>query len=154
MFDLYGLRDDFPGKVDHSRDPNNPMPYVLALEEALRNDIKDRRFIPYLQLHEYETMLFADLNPDHFASEFENCQKAIESLTKVAKNFPSIEHINDGPTTAPSKRICDVIPTYHGRKTTAGVSIAKSIGVTKIRAACPHFDRWLARLEKFQREGV
>jgi hypothetical protein len=39
----------------------NPTAYVLALEKAFEGDIDHFRFIPYLQLHEYETILFADL---------------------------------------------------------------------------------------------
>ncbi len=148
MIDLYGLRIDFPGKKNSKRNPNNPTPYVLALEDAFGKDINDSRFIPYLQLHEFETMLFADV--DLFAEEFEKCDKAINSHKKVVTQFPTIEHIDDGPPTAPSKRICREIPTYQGRKTTAGVQIAKLIGVKKIRAACPHFDQWLTRLETLE----
>jgi hypothetical protein len=36
----------------------NPTAYVLALEKAFEGDIDHFRFFPYLQLHEYETILF------------------------------------------------------------------------------------------------
>jgi hypothetical protein len=153
MIDLYALPSDFPGKTTLQRDPNNPTPYVKALEEALRNDIADAfgddiarsRFIPYLQLHEYETMLFAD--PEAFRFAFDDCDLAIEELKTVAGLFACIEHINDGPTTVPSKQIIRVVPGYEGRKTSAGPDIADYIGLAVIRKKCPHFDEWLTRLE-------
>jgi len=145
MIDLYGLPMDFPGKHTHKRNPDNPTPYVQALEEAFGNDVADARFIPYLQLHEYETMLFAD--PEAFRIAFDNCDHAIEQLKTIAATFPSIEHIDDDPMTAPSKRIIKFIPGYAGRKTSAGPDIAQLTGLTVIRAKCPHFDEWLTRLE-------
>jgi hypothetical protein len=59
---------------------------------------------------------------------------------------PSIEHINDGFETAPSKRIIDLIPEYYGRKVSAGPDIAEYIGLSVIRAKCPHIDGWLKAL--------
>jgi hypothetical protein len=97
------------------------------------------------QLHEYETMLFAD--PEAFAISFVHCEEEIRLLKEIAASAPSIEHIDDGRDTAPSKRIIAILPEYGGRKSTAGPDIAEFIGVANIRKACPHFDRWLTRLE-------
>jgi hypothetical protein len=153
MLDLYALPSDFPGKTTHDRNPDDPTPYVKALEEAFGNDVAEAigndiarsRFIPYLQLHEYETMLFAD--PEAFRIAFDDCYREIEQLKTITGLFASVEHINDGPTTAPSKRIINVIPGYDGRKTSAGPDIADYIGLAKIREKCPHFNEWLTRLE-------
>lgn len=127
MIDLYGLPRNFPGKAQHRRNAANPAPYVRALETAFSRDIRNRRFIPHLQLHEYETLLFA--NPQAFALAFEDCQDAIAALIAIADSFRTIEHINDGKTTAPSKRIIDVLPAYEGRKASAGPDIAEWIGM-------------------------
>jgi hypothetical protein len=70
MFDLYALPKDFPGVADDVLNAANPTPYVLALEAAFANDIDHHRFVPHLQLYEYETILFAD--PEAFAFTFEN----------------------------------------------------------------------------------
>jgi Domain of unknown function (DUF4276) len=145
MIDLYALPRDFPGKDTHNRNPDNPTPYVEALEEALSNDIADRRFIPHLQLHEYETLLFAD--PEAFRIAFENCDREIEQLRAIAESFPSVEHINDGRATSPSKRIINVIPRYKSLKASAGPDIAEYTGLSVIRAKCSHFNGWLTRLE-------
>jgi hypothetical protein len=120
----------------------------MALEAAFGQDIDYYHFIPYLQLHEYETILFAD--PDAFRRSFENCDKEVQQLKTIAASEPSIEHINDGKTTAPSKRIIDLLPQYDGRKSSAGPDIAAFIGVATIRAKCQHVDSWLVRLEQIQ----
>jgi hypothetical protein len=145
LFDLYALPSDFPGKAENVRNSADPTPYVLALQQAFEANINYHRFIPYLQLHEYETMLLSD--PEAFAVSFVNCEEEIRRLKEVAASEPTIEHIDDGRDTAPSKRIIAILPEYEGRKATAGPDIAELIGVGKIRAACPHFDRWLVRLE-------
>ena len=146
LIDLYGLPEDFPGKDQNVRNPDNPTPYVESLEVAFGDDIGDRRFIPHLQLHEYETMLFAD--PEAFQVAFDDCDKAIEQLKAIAKSCASIEQIDDGATTAPSKRIIRLVPAYEGRKSSAGPDIAEYTGLPTIRAKCHHFDRWLTRLEE------
>jgi len=150
LFDLYALPDDFPGKNANVRNHANPTPYVVALEAAFGADINCRQFIPYLQLHEYETILFSD--PDAFAVSFENCDADIQALKAIAASVPTIEHINDNSQTAPSKRIIAVINEYDGRKSTAGPDIAEYIGVPTIRSKCPHFHDWLVRLENLKWE--
>ena len=145
LIDLYGLPKNFPGKKAHRCNSNNPIPYVRALKQAFKDDIGDPRFVPYLQLYEFETILFA--NPESFREEFDDCDQAIEELKKIAASFRSIEHINDGQTTAPSKRIIDLIPEYKNLKVTAGPEIAARIGLHTIRAKCSHFNEWLINLE-------
>ena len=145
LFDLYGLPADFPGKTENVRDAANPTPYVKAIEDAFGRDINYRRFLPYLQLHEFETILFSE--PDGFAISFDDCDDAIQELKKMAVSVPSVEHIDDGESTAPSKRILQVIPAYEGLKSTAGADIAEYIGVPRIREKCHHFDEWLSMLE-------
>ena len=59
LFDLYALPDDFP---DSSKAKTEPEPYRKAaiLEKALSDDINaafgDKRFVPYVQLHEFESL--------------------------------------------------------------------------------------------------
>lgn len=144
MFDLYALPDDFPSYVD-ARHTSDPYARVYALEDALRIDIEHRRFIPYIQLHEFEALLLAD--PQKFDWEFIEHDRQIDQLIQIANGFDSPELINDHPETAPSKRIIQLIPEYEGRKTSAGPLIAAKIGLPTLRAKCPHFDSWLRRIE-------
>lgn len=60
MFDFYGLPNDFPGKPDLNKNMTN-LEKVKHLETALEQDINNDRFIPYIQLHEYEALLFSDI---------------------------------------------------------------------------------------------
>ncbi len=145
MIDLYGLPDDFPGKAHHVRNSQNPRPYCEALEQAFAADIGDARFVPHLQLHEYETLLYAD--PEAFAVSFEGCDRAIAGLKSIAAEFQDIERINDGERTAPSKRIIGLLDAYEGMKRTAGPDIAEYIGLATLRDRCPHFSDWILRLE-------
>ncbi len=61
MFDLYALPDNFPGWDDAKR-LRDPYKKVKMLEEGLKADIGDQRFIPYIQLHEFEGLLFSDIH--------------------------------------------------------------------------------------------
>ncbi len=146
FFDLYALPHDFPGTAENSRNPSNPTPYVVALEKAFGEAIDRYHFIPYLQLHEYETLLFSD--PEAFSISFNDCGEKIEQLKVIAASVSAIELLNDGRETAPSKRIIEVIPEYNGRKATAGPDIAEFIGLPKLRKCCPHFDKWVTQLER------
>ncbi len=102
--------------------------------------------MPHLQLHEYETLLYAD--PDAFAISFDDCDGAIAGLKKIAAEFHDIEHINDGEQTAPSKRIMELLDGYEGMKAIAGPDIAEYIGLKVLRQRCSHFNGWIDRLEK------
>lgn len=146
LIDLYALPVDFPSKAEHPINKADPIPAVNKLEAAFAADINCHRFIPHLQLYEFETMLFAD--PVKFELRFENYRKAIAKLIEMASIFPSIEHINEGAETAPSKRIIKLIPEYAGRKAIDGPEIASAIGLPTIRQKCPHFNAWITTLEK------
>jgi hypothetical protein len=144
MFDLYALPDDFPGR-QRSRGLATPRQRVEALEEAFEQDINDRRFLPYLQLHEFEALLLAD--PAQFEWEFIEHAEAIGRLTALAAGYESPEEIDEGDESAPSKRVIREIPEYEFRKASAGPLIASKIGLPRLREKCPHFSRWLEMLE-------
>lgn len=145
LFDLYGLPSDFPGTTSSTVSRADPVSYVSSIEKAFAEDVDYYRFVPHLQLYEFETILFAD--PNAFAVAFEDCEKEIERLKEIAGSEPTIEHIDDGADSAPSKRIIRVIPEYDGRKASAGPDIAATIGLARIRKQCPHFNAWLTQLE-------
>jgi hypothetical protein len=149
MIDFYALPINFPGRVNMP--PNLTAPErVLHLEEELRLDIiqrlnplsVSRRFIPYIQLHEFEALLFSD--PTAFLEAFPGNQKAVAELAAIRAKFPNPEDIDDDPRTAPSKRILKVFPDY--QKPVAGILVAQRIGLTGLRDNCRHFDLWFARL--------
>jgi len=60
MFDLYQIPEDFPGYQQSSK-IIDPYERVDTLEKWLAEKIDNRRFIPYIQLYEFETLLFSDI---------------------------------------------------------------------------------------------
>ncbi len=143
MFDLYGLPTDFPRYEDAAR-ASDPYTRVEILETALSEAIDDRRFIPYIQLHEFEALLFSDLQK--LETQFPEYPDEIQRLVETATGLGSPELVDDGPTTAPSKRITAAIPEYARRKTSAGPIVAAKIGLPMLRSQCRHFRQWLERL--------
>lgn len=146
MIDLYAIPADFPG-LEAARSLSDPYERIETLENSFLDSIPDdrKRFIPYLQLHEFETLLFVD--PSHFAKRYDNAGQAIHTLQATADEYTSPELINDGQHTAPSKRIVQVFPRYGKDKPRVGPLTAQDIGLTAMRAVCPHFDTWLTKLE-------
>jgi hypothetical protein len=95
-------------------------------------------------LHEFEALLLAD--PEKLSCEFVEHGQAIADLKEACRGQEP-ERINEGSTTAPSKRIIAAIPEYDYLKASAGPSVAKQIGLPSLRAACPHFGQWVTTLE-------
>lgn len=143
MFDLYRLPNDFPGYADGAR-ASDPYDRVTILEAALSEDIGDRRFIPYIQLHEFEALLFSDAAK--LNTQFPEYPDEIHRLAATASTIGSPELVDDGPTTAPSKRIVAAIPEYESRKASAGPIVAAKIGLPVLQSKCRHFREWLERL--------
>jgi hypothetical protein len=146
MFDLYALYADFPAMEEAVKLKHLPYERVKKLEQAFGADVADRRFIPFIQLHEFEAMLFCD--PGAFAIYYENCAKQIQALRDIAAQFASPELIDEGPHGAPSKRIEAHFSDYRAAKPDAPIAIATVIDLAVIRARCPHFGGWIESLEK------
>ncbi len=142
MIDLYSLPADFPGYEESRRIPEL-FRRVEYLETCFSEDVDDRRFVPYLQLHEFEALLFADASKFVFA--FPDRQGTVDQISAIRSSFPSPEHIDDGENTAPSKRIREVFPDYD--KVAFGPVIAAKIGIETLVRECSHFAAWIDRLK-------
>jgi hypothetical protein len=145
MFDYYALPSDFPGFAEAQR-LRDPYQKVTTIEKAFAEEINDRRFIPYIQLHEFETLLFVD--PEKFKIEYFDKPEGIKKLQKIAAEFENPELINQGKETAPSKRIIGVFSDYEGNKPAVGSMIANEIGVEALKKGCAHFNEWMSKLEQ------
>lgn len=151
MFDLYRLPQDFPGLNGISLN-SDPYDKVAKVEKAFKEDIRNTlegnigyiKFIPYIQLHEFESVLLVE--PMKIMEYFIGEKEACENLKVMVKDFESPEHINQIPEQAPSKRIIRVIPQYEKLKTTAGPLIAEAIGINAIMQKCKHFSDWIDRI--------
>lgn len=147
MVDFYGMPRDWPGRIE-SQSCRNYQDKAQRIEQALSEDIaaqmggnwNSASFIPYVQMHEFEALLFSDTsilaasNP-RISTQLEN----------VLQSFSCPEEINDDYNTCPSRRIKQHIENYV--KTVDGIIAAKKIGLEKMRQKCPHFDEWITKLE-------
>ena len=102
----------------------------------------EESFIPNIVLHEFEGLLFS--SPCAFAySGFS--EENVHKLQRIRDSHDSPEHIDDGNTTAPSKRILAIHPKYN--KVLDGTAIARDIGIDKILSECHHFSDWVKKIE-------
>ena len=134
LVDFYGFRRKRDRTVDE-------------LEEDLRQKFgrlwHPKRVFPYVQLHEFEGLLFSDVSA--FAGLVEAPDGSVEALQNIRSQFQTPEDINDNENTAPGKRIKKVIPRYDKRVNAPLLAI--EIGLDKIRAECPRFNDWVTSLE-------
>ena len=150
MVDYYGLPQGegqaWPGRARAATLPAAEK--ARCVEDAVLADLAAEmggpfgaiRFIPFVVMHEFEGLLFSD------CAAFSRGRPDLESaLQEIRNQFPTPEEINDSPVTAPSKRVEALVPEYV--KPLYGVLTMLEIGLARLRAECPHFHGWLARLE-------
>jgi Domain of unknown function (DUF4276) len=140
MFDLYALPNDFPGNSSPPK-TSDPFQKAVYLEQEMGKDIGHKNFIPNLLVHEFEGLLYS--NPEAFSKWFG--ESVVSTLQAERNAFPSPEHINDNPLTAPSKRIRNCCNGYD--KPMHGSLLAIDIGLDTIRQQCQHFNLWLLNVE-------
>jgi hypothetical protein len=142
MFDLYRLPSNFPDyfKARNCRDLYRR---IEILEYAFTKDISHprNRFIPYIQLFEFEALILSE--PNAFIYKYLNQFSNIKRLEKIANKFQNPEFINDDMP--PSKRIKEIFGDY--QRIDDGPIIAMEIGLNTIRSKCPHFNDWITKLE-------
>lgn len=130
---------DTPGKEVWNKASNHQQEVELR-EQEIGRDIGSRRFIPYIQLHEFEALLFS--SDVGFNGLF--TLKEADELSKIVEGYPNPEEINSSPEGAPSKRILAIVPTYD--KVLHGDLIAGAIGIRTILERCPRFRAWVEHL--------
>lgn len=154
MFDFYALPQDWPGRPEASGlswDKRGAHMEGALLEDLLRHmgsDFRRERFIPYVQVHEFEALLFSDVH--RLGSVLKEIRGSghpgiVEQLKSILKDAGTPEAIDDSPDSAPSKRILSLISAY--KKPLHGILAAQRIQLPVMRAACPNFHQWVSRLE-------
>ena len=114
----------------------NHVERVVEMEMAIKKDINDWRFVPYIQLHEFEALLFS--SDEGFKKYFSD--KEILELQGIIESYENPEDINSSPEGAPSKRLLRIVPDYD--KVVYGNIIALEIGLKLIVDRCPRFKAW------------
>ena len=146
MIDLYQLPSDFPGKYD-TESRKNAEEKVLFLEQKLKEDLHELSpdFIPYIQLHEFEALLFS--NVDIINRNLQNATPStLSKLKTVLHKFDKPERINTNK--GPSVHLKEIYENQY-QKIYHGIPIAEQIELEEIREACPHFNNWLKKLEEY-----
>ena len=147
MFDLYALPDDFPGFIESSGLRNYSQ--VTKLEEAFWKDVNYYKFIPYIQLHEFEALVLCDIDglKDSYPNASDKLAKLKDEVTTMYGD--NMELVDNSVETAPSKRIIKALKDeYHYDKSKSGTEITDKIGIDVLRGKCKHFNDWLTTLEK------
>jgi hypothetical protein len=151
FFDFYGLPTEFPGKASihpsmHAEGKANCITQELTSELAgVIGQEPMRRFIPYVQMYEFEGLLFSD--PAKAAQAIER-PDLTSCFSSIRDEFSSPEEINDSIETAPGKRLQKLHPGYE--KVIHGSLAAIEIGLGRIRSECRLFDAWVSSLEVLQ----
>lgn len=148
--DFYGIKGDWPG-LKEAKQQTVPSSKAAKINGATKKEVEslfenfeaERRFIPYIAMHEFEALLFSE--PEKLV-EFLHVPKP--KIIKILAECGEPENINDSPETAPSKRLEVLSDRF--KKTSTGISIAKSIGIATIRKNCPIFNAWLVTLENLK----
>ena len=150
LMDVFRIPVDFPGFANANK-LQDPVSRATALEQALLEDLTTRTstkfFVPYVQLHEFEALLWTDPNVlDSSLVTLGAASKLIE-LQAVNAQYETPEHINNKPETAPSKRLEQLYGRAYNKKL-LGALVTKNIGLERIRQACPRFGAWITKLEQ------
>ena len=146
FIDYYGIKEEhgFPKWKDSFSFANKEL-RIECLEQGMFDDIDDKlrhRFIPYIQLHEFEGLLFCQKEAFDFCFEPYEFNDYAYLLETIQDENP--ENINDGKTTAPSKRLERILKGY--KKPLYGSMLAQVIGLNVIRSKCPRFNNWMVKL--------
>lgn len=150
LLDHYGINSDakMPG---YSKITTKNVAERISKMEAILNSIVQeikpyRYFVPYIQQHEIETLLFA--NPKS-GFELAEDKRIMNDVILLCAEYESIEDINCTPEGAPSKRLEKIYKEYNQRydKVTDAVDIIVSGGgIEPILEQCPRFKKWIDKL--------
>jgi len=149
LIDYYGLYSKYNFPLWHKAEQRpNKNERMEMLERGMLESIDDAvrfRFIPYLQLHEFEGLLFNEI--DIFHEQIPKKELVgIDELTQTFKQYSNPEMINNNRETSPSHRLERIILGYN--KIVYGNILAEAIGLDKIRAKSPRFNEWVKKLEE------
>lgn len=142
MIDLYSIPSDFPG-FEIAMSYRNGAEKADSLCRSLANELRDWRFVPYIQVYEFEALVLVE--PERIGTYCKVSDTDIRKLSDECDRFSSPEEIDGGKHSHPKYRIKKRVPTY--RENIFGHQIIRDIGLQTIRSRCPSFQKWLTSLE-------
>lgn len=149
--DYYGITEEhnFPLWNDAHKIVNK-IERIKLLEKGMCEDVNEElnlRFIPYMQLHEFESLLFCDANAVIDTIDDDELNDKDDFIALVDNN-PNPEMINNSKVTSPSHRMEKYITGYN--KIVYGNIIAENIGIDNMRKKCVHFNEWIKAIESIK----
>ena len=149
MVDFYGMPTNWPGRdqaiqcLDCEDKANMIEKGILEdIDGHLGDSCDSQRLIPYVQMHEFEALLFS--SPEKLAEGLGD-KKLSSAFLTIRNEFSTPEEIDDHYETCPSRRIEKVFQGF--KKTINGTTAARRIGLDIMRQECPHFNEWITKLE-------
>ena len=94
-------------------------------------------------MHEFEALIFSSIAG--IDALFEKSEVKYRDFQAVIDSYPNPENINNGPDSAPSVRLKQLIPGYD--KVVYGVGIISEIGMETVLSRCPRFNGWIKKLK-------
>ena len=165
FFDYYGLNPNWPSVSEAKNKTDlSSLQKVARIETRLTQEVNEKivsksnvlwadHFIPYIQLHEFEALLFA--LPEDMANIVAPAglgKKLANEFKAISASFDTCEEINDSFDTAPSKRIEALCAYKKGKSSKAHAwQIFKRGNLESVRRACPRFSAWLNKFEELKR---
>ena len=117
------------------------------VEAAIERVFGEPRLKAYLQRHELEALLLADL--DALERVFHRDKAGLQTMRIEIAGFANAEDINHGPTTHPAARLAAAVAGYEDLKASNAYFVLAEAGLETIRAKCPRFDAWLRHWENW-----
>ena len=109
-----------------------------ALMAALSAEYPDPRCHPLVVLHEIEALVLAAIDAGQGGGLIP--QQGLAELRQAITRAGGPERVNDGPSSAPSKRLEEADPNY--MKTVTGPLLVSEAGLPAVLERCPTFRAW------------
>lgn len=136
LIDFFRLPTDFPGFTTDSKK-------IDQIENAIYTDLGNNEdFIPYIQKHELEALMFSERSGFELVIDEE---KKLKLIDQILLDYPNPEDINGHPEKSPSKRLLKI---FDYEKTSDGELIFEMLDIKNIIDKCPRFSSWLLKIEE------
>ncbi len=131
LIDFFKLPTSFPSYTSDSTK-------IEDIEKAIHKDFDfNKCFIPYIQRHEVESLMYSNEKGFEFVIDDESEMKEI---LKIINDYSNPEDINNSPETSPSKRLKKI---FNYDKINDGEMIFEMVGIEDMLKKCPRFSQWI-----------
>lgn len=133
FIDFFRLPTNFPNYTTDSK-------LIDEIEEGVFADIDSLDFIPYIQRHEMEALMFSEISGFDFVIDD---PKKLDEIQNIINSYHNPEDINSRPEHAPSKRLEHI---FKYDKVIDSEMIFDFLSMEQIMEKCPRFKIWIDKL--------